>query len=92
MLLVNVHQLEVIFADTILLGALEDEIYDIGGVLGHGLHGGAPVACREHLVAVGAERDRERAQQAGVVVDDEVVGGVVVEGGAVVLDGVASVA
>lgn len=34
MLLVNVHQLDVVLADSVALGALEDEVDDIGRVLG----------------------------------------------------------
>lgn len=34
MLLINVHQLDVVLADSVALGALEDEVDDIGRVLG----------------------------------------------------------
>lgn len=33
-LLVNVHELDVIFADSVTVGALEDDVDDIGRVLG----------------------------------------------------------
>lgn len=33
MLLINIHQLDVVFADSVALGALKDNVDDIGGIL-----------------------------------------------------------
>jgi len=53
-LLINIHELDIIFADSVRVGRFEDQVDDVGGVLS--LH-------REHIVILcSAEHLRERAE------------------------------